>query len=453
MSSVIPLIMAGGSGTRLWPLSETNKPKQYHLILNNQMLLTQTLNRCSSETFCEPIISTNILHKPFIEEIDKNQFSKVIYESVGKNTAASILLSCLIENDPSKCMLVLPSDHYIPDEEYFNDTIENALEYINEFNVITFGVKPTYLSTQYGYIHTPVTHEVGPVESFHEKPDILTAKRMIDSGEYLWNSGIFLFNISKLLDLVREINPSLINVLSRIASSLKNNTRELIVNSDLWSKLESESFDIAVMEKITGIGCYRYEKYWSDLGDWKRIAENSSSDLLIDSENSFVKSYDHDHDVVGIGLKDIICIVANNKTLCIDKSRSSDIKNILSKYNEISSFSSKKEYRPWGWYESLLKLPNYQIKILHVNPKSELSLQSHDRRSEHWIVLEGNAHVQRNRDIFNLKKDESIYLDKKEKHKLCNKCTEPLKIIEVQIGDYLEEDDIVRYDNMCNRDY
>ncbi len=451
MSKIIPLVLAGGSGTRLWPLSEINKPKQYHLILNNQMLLTQTLNRCTSKIFKKPIISTNIKHKPFIGEINNNQYDKVIYEKNGKNTAASILLACLLENNHEAIMLVLPSDHYMPDIDYFNSTIETAVAHLNQFNIITFGIKPTYAATQYGYIHTLNNSEIAPVENFYEKPSLSNATGMIDTGEYLWNSGMFLFRVTTLIEQIKKIDADLYNKLLRIVSSLDKDRAEIIINSNLWSKLKCVSFDVAIMEKIVGIGCYRYEKYWSDLGDWKRIAENSVSDLLIDSENSFVKSYDCNHDIVGIGLKDIICIVANNKTLCIDKSRTNDIKNLLSKHDELAKLKHKKEYRPWGWYESLLKLPNYQIKILHVNPYEELSLQSHDRRSEHWIVLEGNAHVQKNDKLFNLKKNESIHLDKKEKHKIWNKEKEPLKIVEVQIGDYLEEDDIVRYDDSYNR--
>ncbi len=451
MSKIIPLVLAGGLGTRLWPLSEINKPKQYQLILNNQMLLTQTLNRCVSKIFKKPIISTNIKHKPFIGEINNNQYDKVIFEKNGKNTAASILLACLLENNRDAIMLVLPSDHYIPDIDYFNSIIEKAAVHLNQFNIITFGIKPTYAATQYGYIHTLNNSEIAPVESFYEKPSLSDATGMFDTGEYLWNSGMFLFRVTTLMEQVKKIDADLYNKLLRIASSLDKDSAEIIVNSNIWSKLKSISFDVAIMEKIAGIGCYRYEKYWSDLGDWKRIAENSVSDLLIDSENSFVKSYDDNHDIVGIGLKDIICIVANNKTLCIDKSRSNDIKNLLAKHDELATLKHKREYKPWGWYESLLKLKNYQIKILHVNPHEELSLQSHDRRSEHWIVLEGNAHVQKNNKLFNLKKNESIFLDKKEKHKIWNKEKEPLKVIEVQIGDYLEEDDIVRYDDSYNR--
>ncbi len=451
MSKIIPLILAGGSGTRLWPLSETNKPKQYHLILNNQMLLSQTLSRCNSGIFKKAVISTNIKHKPFIDEIDYGQYNKVIYENIGKNTAASILLACLIENNHDAYMLALPSDHYIPDIDYFNKTIESALTHLNNFNIITFGIKPTYASTQYGYIKTYDNSQVASVSSFHEKPNIMNATEMITSGDYLWNSGMFLFKVSTLLEHFKRIDAELYNKLSKVESLLEKNTREVIINSDIWTNLKSNSFDVAVMEKMNGIGCYKYEKYWSDLGDWKLIAENTESDLLIDSENSFVKSYDDDHDIVGIGLKDIICIVANNKTLCIDKSRSNDIKNILSTHNDLSLIKSKKEYRPWGWYKSLLKLPGYQVKILHINPNGELSLQSHAKRSEHWIILEGSAHVQKSKKIFNLKKNESIYLDKREKHKLWNKSDKPLKIIEVQIGDYLEEDDIVRYDDLYNR--
>mgnify|MGYP001186726895 CR=1 FL=1 len=451
MKKIIPLILAGGSGTRLWPLSQVNKPKQYQLIINNQMLLTQTLNRCKNEIFEKPIISTNKQHKSFIDQIDTQLYDKVIYENVGKNTAASILISCLLTKNQDAYMLVMPSDHYIPNNDYFNFAVKSSMEFIDDFNVITFGIMPKYASDQYGYIQISEDSLMSSVVNFYEKPNISKAQEMLNSGNYLWNSGMFLFQVSKLLDISKEVNISLFEKLYQISSQTNNNTQEINLVSELWSDLINISFDTAIMEKIENIGCFKYEKHWSDLGDWKSIAENSSSDLLIDSENSFVKSYDNNHEIIGIGLRDIVCVVANQKTLCIEKSKLSDIKNILSNTDSLQSVDVNKIYKPWGWYESLVKYPGYQIKILHVNPKGKLSLQSHNRRTEHWIVLDGIAQVQKNNKTFSLSSNESTFIDKNVKHTLWNNESTSLKMIEIQIGDYLEEDDIIRYDDVYDR--
>lgn len=451
MNKIIPLILAGGSGTRLWPLSQVNKPKQYQLVLNNQMLLTQTLNRCQSNLFEKPVISTNIKHKPFIDEIDSRLYGKVIYEEIGKNTAASILTSCFLNENHDAYILVMPSDHYIPNIDYFNHAVRSCLEPIDEFDVITFGIKPKYASTQYGYIKIKNNFPFAAVESFHEKPSSSVAKEMIDSGNHLWNSGMFLFKISKILKQVKQTDLDIYDKLFEISQKVKYCDKEIHIASELWPQLENISFDVAVMEKIQNIGCYQYQKHWADLGDWKSVSDNSRSDQLIDSQNSFVKSYDRNHEVIGIGLKDILCIVANQKTLCINKNKLNTLKAILSNNEKSSLTSDKKNYKPWGWYESLIKLPNYQVKILHVNSNGKLSLQSHNQRSEHWIVIEGIAQVKKNNETFSLLRGQSIFLDKKDKHTLWNEESVPLKLVEVQIGDYLEEDDIVRYEDVYDR--
>lgn len=451
MKKIIPLVLAGGSGTRLWPLSQVNKPKQYQLIINNQMLLTQTLSRCKSEVFEKPIISTNKKHKPFIDEIDSQLYEKVIYENDGRNTAASILISCLLNKDQNAYMLVMPSDHYIPNSDYFDFAVKSSMKFIDHFNVITFGITPKYASDQYGYIQSSGDSLVSSVANFFEKPNRLKAEEMFNSGNYLWNSGMFLFQVSKLLEIAKEVDVSLFDKLYQISSQTNYNAREIHIVSELWANLNNISFDTAIMEKIENTGCFKYEKHWSDLGDWKSIAEHSSSDLLIESENSFVKSYDNNHEVIGIGLRDIVCVVANQKTLCIEKSKLGDIRNIISNIDTPQSIDTKKIYKPWGWYESLLKYPSYQIKILHVDPSGKLSLQSHRRRTEHWIVLEGTAQIQKNNKIFSLSINESTCIDKNDKHMLWNDQSTPLKLIEIQIGDYLEEDDIIRFDDIYDR--
>ena len=452
MLKVTPLILAGGSGTRLWPLSQSDKPKQYHKIINNESLLSQTTNRCDDNLFSKSILCTNLKHRPFIEELDTNEYSKIIYEDGGKNTAASILMTCLLNENTDSYMLVFPADHYIPNKKYFVSRIKNALKYIDNFSVITFGIKPKFPSTQYGYIQSIDDSDVSLVATFHEKPNQIDAKKMIAEGNYSWNSGMFLFRVSNLLDSVRAINSSLLTDLTHIAKSIKTPDSEVIISSNEWSQIENVPFDIAVMEKINNIGCCRFDEDWTDLGDWNSIADNSSSDLLIDSNNSFIKSYSPNHDILGIGLENIICVTANKKTLCINKNKSGDIKDILNTYEFLSNNDYSRVYRPWGWYESILKFPNYQVKLLHVNPKGKLSLQSHKRRSEHWVVVEGVAKVQRNDKVLTLSRNESVYLDKEDKHRLWNEEKDcGLKVIEVQVGDYLEEDDIIRYDDIYNR--
>ena len=342
----------------------------------------------------------------------------------------------------------MPSDHYIPNLNYFHDSIQSSFQSIDEFNIIIFGITPRHASSQYGYIKTTSDSGLSIVKSFHEKPDQHTADKMFGSKDYLWNSGMFLFKTSKLLKIVKNINPELFNNLYKISQEIKYEAKVSRIISKSWEDLDNLSFDVAVLENIKNIGCYKYKKYWSDLGDWKSIADNSASDLLIESKNSFVKSYDRNHEVIGVGLRDIVCVVANQKTLCIEKSRLNDIKNILSDHKIFSSTNIRKVHKPWGWYESLLKLPNYQIKLLNVNPNGVLSLQSHKQRAEHWIVVEGSAQVQKNNDIYTLTRNQSTFLDKEDKHKLWNKGSKPLQLIEVQIGDYLEEDDITRFDDI-----
>ena len=411
MLNIIPLILAGGSGTRLWPLSQSDKPKQYHTLISNDSLLSQTINRCSDKLFSKSIICTNLKHRSFIEELKTSDYSKIIYEDGGKNTAASILMTCLLNEDTESFMLALPADHFIPNKEYFVSRIQNALKHIDDFSVITFGIKPKFPSTEYGYIQTQDDSDISLVSSFHEKPNQADAEKMIAKGNYSWNSGMFLFRISSLLDSVRAIDASLLADLTKISQSVKTSDNEIVISSNEWSKLESVPFDIAVMEKIKNIGCCSFDEDWTDLGDWKSIADNSSSDLLIDSKNSFIKSYSPNHDVLGIGLENIICITANQKTLCINKNKPGDIKGILNAHEFLSNNDCSRVHRPWGWYESIIKFPNYQVKRLHVNPKGKLSLQSHKRRSEHWVVVEGVAKVQRNDEVFTLSRNESIYFE------------------------------------------
>ena len=459
------LILAGGSGSRLWPLSRELYPKQLLNIQNSQSLLQSTFIRLKEYINPKNIISmTGVKHlsnvKYQLSAIAENPI--VLSEPISKNTAPAIILGCKYISEISKedsVILVVPSDHSIKDTKSFIETVKEAEKIAEQGYIVTFGIKPSYAETGYGYINTTNTRiENGyKVNKFVEKPDEVTAERYIKEGNYYWNGGIFMFKASVLLEQASKYAPD-------IYKNLKNFdfTKSSEIPYIEFDKMPSISIDYAVMEKSDKIALVELKSDWNDLGSWKSIYDVSKKDengnvkighvLDEGSKNSFV--YSQSKLVATIGLEDIILVETEDAVLACKADKSQDVKKIfdtLKKQNDTTHKVHKTVYRPWGYYTVLGEGKGFLTKMIHVNPAQKLSVQSHNHRSEHWVVLEGKAKVILEGKELILSPGHSIDIPVKAIHSLQNPYEEDLKIVEVQKGDLLIEEDIIRYEDMYGR--
>ena len=459
------LILAGGSGSRLWPLSRELYPKQLLNIQNSQSLLQSTFLRLKECINPDNIISmTGVKHlsnvKYQLSALTNNPV--VLSEPISKNTAPAIILGCkyILENskeDP--VILAVPSDHSIKDTKAFIETVKEAEKIAEKGYIVTFGIKPSYAETGYGYINTADAKvEQGyKVNKFVEKPDTETAEKYIKEGNYYWNGGIFMFKASVLLEQASKYAPE-------IYKNLKNFdfTKSSEIPYIEFDKMPSISIDYAVMEKSDKIALVELKSDWNDLGSWKSIYDVSKKDengnvkighvLDEGSKNSFV--YSQSKLVATIGLEDIILVETEDAVLACKADKSQDVKKIfdtLKKQNDTTHKVHKTVYRPWGYYTVLGEGKGFLTKMIHVNPAQKLSVQSHNHRSEHWVVLEGKAKVVLEGKELILSPGHSIDIPVKSIHSLQNPYDEDLKIVEVQKGDLLIEEDIIRYEDMYGR--
>lgn len=459
------LILAGGSGSRLWPLSRELYPKQLLNIQNTESLLQSTFERLTDIIPAKNIISmTGVKHLSNV----RYQLSKitdnpiVLSEPISKNTAPAIALAAKYiseksENDP--VILVVPSDHLIKDIKAFSQTVLEGEKIANQGYIVTFGIKPSYPETGYGYINVTDTKiENGvKVNKFVEKPNEELAEKYIADGNYYWNSGIFMFKVSVLLKELQSCSPDIFNLLDNFDFSKSDEIPYIE-----FDKMPSISIDYAVMEKSDKIALIKLESDWNDLGSWKSIYDVSTKDAdgnvkighVIDegSENSLI--YSSSKLVATIGLKDAVIVETEDAILACKSDRTQDVKKIfdtLKKQNDNTHLVHKTVYRPWGYYTVLAEGKGFLTKMIQVNPGQKLSVQSHNHRSEHWVVLEGMAKVLLEGKEHILSPGHSIDIDVKEIHSLQNPYKDVLKIIEVQKGDLLIEEDIVRYEDMYGR--
>ena len=459
------LILAGGSGSRLWPLSRELYPKQLLNIQNSQSLLQSTFLRLKECINPDNIISmTGVKHlsnvKYQLSALTDNPV--VLSEPISKNTAPAIILGCKYILETSKTdpvILTVPSDHSIKDTRTFIETVKEAEKIAEKGYIVTFGIKPSYAETGYGYINTTDTKiEQGyKVNKFVEKPDTETAEKYIKEGNYYWNGGIFMFKASVLLEQASKYAPE-------IYKNLKNFdfTKSSEIPYIEFDKMPSISIDYAVMEKSDKIALVELKSDWNDLGSWKSIYDVSKKDEngnvkighVIDegSKNSLV--YSQSKLVATIGLEDIILVETEDAVLACKADKSQDVKKIfdtLKKQNDTTHKVHKTVYRPWGYYTVLGEGKGFLTKMIHVNPAQKLSVQSHNHRSEHWVVLEGKAKVVLEGKELILSPGHSIDIPVKAIHSLQNPYEEDLKIVEVQKGDLLIEEDIIRYEDMYGR--
>lgn len=472
MSGIYPVLLCGGSGTRLWPLSRKSYPKQFSVKWGDYSLFQQTALRMNSSAFNEPIVVTaedyRFLASEQLREVGVTP-GAVLVEPTGKNTAAAILAATLrvMKDDPDAILLVAPSDHVIDDTENFTKTIAAGLDSAKAGNLVTFGIEPTRAETGYGYLKVSIQsidEGVSDLEAFVEKPSEADAKNMLASGGFLWNAGIFLFTAKTLVSAYKKHAPNILNGVTAALESSRNDLDFTRLDKAEWDKLESISIDYAIMERADNLSVVKYSGKWSDLGDWYAMQREFDADengvvthgqaLSIDCENSMLRSESDGQQVVGIGLKDVLVVAMPDAVLVADASRAQDVKQAVSVLKECSVKQAEafpRDNRPWGWYETLALSDRFQVKRIVVKPGGCLSLQSHFHRSEHWIVVAGTAKVTIGENVRLVTENESVYIPLGEVHRMENPGKLPMVLIEVQTGNYFGEDDIVRYEDVYAR--
>lgn len=473
-AKIIPVILSGGSGTRLWPLSRSKLPKQFLRHLDDEQTMFQrTISRIKNIDGLEnPIVICNDLHKFLVfEQLEELNIleSEIITEPVSRNTAPAITvaaLSALLKNENSSekfVLLVLPSDHLINEIDKFYEAIEIAKIRALEGIIVSFGVVPTEPYTGYGYIEMENQgKKVSPIKSFSEKPQQELANKFFREGHYLWNSGMFMFKPESFIEEIKKYSIEVYNSSksSLEKSTLENKFRMLDINSFLESP--NISIDYALMEKTQKSEVVKLEAFWSDLGSWSAIYGASPKDqnlnvlkgdiVTIDTKNSFISS--DSREVAIQGLEDMVVVDTDDVLFISSKKQSHQVGEMVKKFKELNKTSvdlHKKVFRPWGWYKSIEEGNNFQVKIISVKPGSKLSLQSHKHRSEHWIAIKGEAKVTCDENSIVLKENESTFIPLGARHRLENSTTESIEIVEIQIGTYLGEDDIERYEDDYGR--
>lgn len=464
--SICPVILSGGSGSRLWPLSREYFPKQLLSLVSDKTLLQETANRIDSFTdVLAPIIVCNEEHRFLVaeqlREIDKSP-QAIILEPKGRNTAPALTLAALwlIKQNLNPVMLVMPADHVIADHEEFALAVEQANKLADQDRLVTFGIVPTSAHTGYGYIRQG---ENNTVEEFVEKPDQQTAEKYLASGDYLWNSGLFMMKPGVWLEELQKHSPEIVDYVSKAFEGGK-------ADMDFYRALEakflacpSDSIDYAVMEKTDRASVVPLDARWSDIGAWSSLWEASSRNergnviagdvLSHDTSESFLVS--QHRMIAAVGLDNVIVVETPDAVLVCHKDRSQDVKHIvdLLKQDQRSEYQlHRKVHRPWGTYETMDVGDRFQVKRLTVKPGASLSLQRHQKRAEHWVVVKGQAKVTRGDEVLVLNENESTYIAIGQMHRLQNETGLPLEVVEVQSGQYLGEDDIERFDDVYDRD-
>ena len=466
---IYPVVLSGGIGLRLWPSSTKSFPKQFLSINSKKSLLFNTLKRLENNLFFPATIIGSYEHRFLIKnELFKNKikYRSIFVEPMRKNTMASIAICTLeiLEKDPNAVILVLPSDHIIDEKKKFIKKIRESAGIINQGFITTFGVKPNHPSTSMGYISSDKKRiENGfLIKKFIEKPKIEKAKRLIKSKNSFWNSGIFLFSGKSFLDESNMHSQKTINLAKKVLEKIKDDLVFKVLPKNIFKNFQDIPFDKAIMEKTKNAAVVPVDFKWFDVGSWKGVWDVVQKDKNQNSLNKNVLVEDvhksiiwaKNKKVVAIGLDNLVLIEDDDGIIIKKISSNNDIKSIIKKINsiKISQINSNQTvFRPWGEYKSIYATKSFLIKILTIYPKSKISLQYHNNRSEHWIVVAGCASVTKGKKTFKLNKDESTFIPKGEIHRLHNETNDNLVLVEVQTGDYLREDDIVRLEDIYGR--
>jgi mannose-1-phosphate guanylyltransferase / mannose-6-phosphate isomerase len=474
-----PVVLCGGVGARLWPLSREGFPKQFLILNGTESLFQLSVKRLATMSpdawsVNPPIVATNDKHRFIaleqLNEIDISE-AKLILEPEGRNTAAALTMSALMALDggDDPVLVVTPADHLIEDLNGFHCTIENAIEQAADGAIVTFGVRPDRPETGYGYISCPNQgHNDLPmrVHRFVEKPNVELAKTYLKSGDYFWNSGIFVLKASVWLDALEKFRPDILSSTKSAWDKRVSDERFTRPGKSEFLAIPDQSIDYAVMEHCPTSDfptvMLRLDLGWSDLGSWDAVwdglPKNSDGNsqvgdvLMNQSTNTLVHA--NSRFVAVLGVSDIVVVETADAVLVVNKSSGQDVKKIVDSLNDAEReehMLHRKVHRPWGWYDSLDEGSQFKVKRIMVKPMASLSLQKHQHRAEHWVVVSGTAEITCGRKTVILKENQSTYIPLGELHRLANPSDQPLEIIEVQSGKYLGEDDIIRFEDRYGR--
>lgn len=470
---LIPVVMAGGSGTRLWPLSRKLFPKQFLPLVDDSTMLQATLNRLEGLEVSESITICNEEHRFIVAEQLRRagELGKIILEPMGKNTAPAVALSALvaISGGEDPLLLVLAADHVIEDVAIFQQAILNGISLARKGKLVTFGIVPQSAHTGYGYIKQgePLDESAFVVDSFIEKPNAQVASGYVESGQYLWNSGMFLFNASSYLAALEQFRPDILKACQAAIEELESDLDFVRIDPDAFSRCPDESIDYAVMEPLCAlnnndVAVVPLDAGWSDVGSWASLHELAEKDrngnhlhgdvIAKDTQNTYVHA---SHRLVStLGVRDLVIVDTPDAVLISSVDSSQNVKTIVDELKlekRPEATIHREVYRPWGKYDSIDNGKRYQVKRITVKPGAKLSVQMHHHRAEHWIVVSGSAQVTNGDKTFLLTENQSTYIPIGAVHALENPGKIPLELIEIQSGGYLGEDDIVRFEDIYGR--
>jgi mannose-1-phosphate guanylyltransferase/mannose-6-phosphate isomerase len=466
--TIHPVVLSGGSGTRLWPLSRAAYPKQLMPLVGERSLLQETIQRVGdAKQFAAPVLICNDEHRFLVAEQLRSLECKpeaIVLEPVARNTGPAVAAAALMAK-PDSVLLILPSDHYIVDPAKFRAAIGVAAKAAEAGSLVTFGIKPSAPETGYGYIRrgeAGTTKGAFKVAAFVEKPDAAKAEAYLASGEYLWNSGMFVFRADRFLAELAKFEPAMLVAVKEAVAGAARDLDFIRLAKDSFAKATSKSIDYAVMEKTKDAAVVPADMGWTDVGSWAALWDVAKKDsqgnalvgdvIAADVTNSYIRS--ESRLVTAVGLDNIVLIETVDAVMAVARDRAQDIRLIvdrLQKADRGERLAHRRVYRPWGSYETMDMDKGFQVKRLVVNPGARLSLQKHARRAEHWVVVRGTARVTRDRDVYDLHANQSTYIPLGAVHRLENPGKEILHLIEVQSGDYLGEDDIVRLEDNYGR--
>ncbi len=474
LPQINPVILCGGSGTRLWPLSRQSFPKQFTKLMGAESLFQASVRRLTGPGFAAPLVITGEPFRFLVAEqlaaIQSGACATLI-EPVGRNTAPAIAAAALwlAERDPEALVLVAPSDHVIPDSAGFRAAVLAAVPRALAGDLVSFGVKPDRPETGYGYLELaadadPAAPVPQPLARFIEKPDAARAAQMLCAGRFLWNAGIFLFSARAIIAAYRAHAPQILEAVAAALAGAEPDLGFTRLAAGPWGGVQDISIDYAIMERSSNLAVMAYNAGWSDLGSWEAVWLESGPDAAgnvvsdhataIDCTNTLLRSESEGLELVGIGLEDIVAVAMPDAVVIAHRSDSQRVKEAVAVLKlrgakQASQFPT--DHRPWGWFETLVLADRFQVKRIVVKPGASLSLQSHHHRSEHWIVVQGTAKVTIDDQVRLLSENQSVYIPLGALHRLENPGKLPMVLIEVQTGSYLGEDDIIRYDDIYAR--